>query len=229
MNKRNVDGFDLTFSSDWTKKIESREHWGYYWRQASLVEDHVSRDDRILEIGVGSGFLQNYLKSRGWDSFSVDIDENKAPDFVSDASTFNFNHVSPDCFLAFEIFEHIPFPLFSRTIKNIASSNPKNIIFSLPISLYFVFELKFKLPKLGFFEINIPMPKFKIKTENHFWELGMFGYSDSGALDGSRKGVVGIKDINNIFNQYAYSVTEVSREGRIVFFLAQPFSKDKNG
>lgn len=224
MGKKTIEGFELTFSSDWTKKIESRDHWIYYWRQASLVDHYIDSKSKVLEIGVGSGFLQNYLKSRGWDAFSVDIDEDKNPDFVSDASIFNFNEVSPDCFLAFEIFEHIPFPLFLRTVKNITKSGPDIIIFSLPVSLYFIFELRVKLPRLGVLDFKVPAPKFKIKTPNHFWELCVYGSSDPGVLSGTERGTVSLKDIKNIFNKCAYSVEEVAREGRIKFFVAHPIA-----
>ncbi len=221
MNKKNVDGFDLTFSAEWTQKIESREHWGYYWRQASLVEQHVAKNDKILEIGVGSGFLQNYLKSRDWPTFSIDIDGDKGPDFVSDASTFNFKEISPDCLLAFEIFEHIPFPLFSRTISNISKSQPSVIIFSLPVSVYYIIDFKLKIPKFGLFDIKIPFPKFNIKVPNHFWELSLLDSSNPRTVEGKAKGIVSIKEVKKVFGKSGYFVEQVEKEGKINFFIAR--------
>ena len=229
MSKKNIDGFDLNFSSDWTKKIESLDHWTHYWRQSLLVERYVDKSEKILEIGVGSGFLQKYLTSRGWKVFSLDIDEDKNPDFVSDASSFNFKDISPSCFLAFEIFEHIPFPLFSRTINNIAKSKPAIIIFSLPMSLYYVFKLTVKLPMMPEINIRIPIPKFKIKTPNHYWELGLYGSPNPKVLDGQKKGVVSINDVEATFNKCGYHVEEVGKEGKIKFFAAYPeIQNEKN-
>ena len=222
MPEKQVESYTLTYDRDWVQKLESREHWGFYWCQAKLVEDFSKKSDLIVELGVGSGFLQNYLKSRGWKALSVDIDESKQPDFVSDASQFDFSSISPDCLIAFEVFEHIPFPLFKRVVRNITRSAPKTIIFSVPLSVRYFLKMNLKLPKVREFNLRAAIPKKKILTKNHFWELDMLGRTEAGVLDGSKKGVVGFKDVKGVFGDNGYSVEQVSSEGRAKFFVAKP-------
>lgn len=220
MAQKNVDGFNLTFDSDWTQQIESQEHWSFYWHQAKLVEMHTSKDDQLVEIGVGSGFLQNYLQSKGWHVSSVDIDAEKKPDFVSDASQFDFFSLSPRCFIAFEIFEHIPYPLLERTISNITKPNPEIIIFSIPLSVRFILKLNLKIPKTPNIKINIPIPKRKVITKNHYWELSLFGNTEDGVLDGQKRGLVSLSDVRRLFSNHGYSVDRVGRADKIQFFVA---------
>lgn len=228
MPEKSVNGYRLSYgSTNWIHKIESREHWCFYWRQASLVENFASNSSQLVEIGVGSAFLQNYLKARGRNVISVDIDENKNPDFVSDASQFNFGSLKPDCILAFEVFEHIPYPLFQRVVTNIARAEPSVIIFSLPRSVRYLVQFRLKLPKIPPLEANITIPKRKILTPNHFWELSMFGGTAKGVVEGDQKGVVGVNQIIHTFNDNGYSVKKVASEGRINFFVAEPLRKGR--
>ena len=220
MAKKDVDGFRLTFDCEWTQELESLEHWSFYWRQAKLVETHTSKDDRLVEIGVGSGFLQNYLQSKGWNVSSVDIDADKNPDFISDASQFDFCTLNPSCLLAFEIFEHIPYPLLERTVSNITKSKSKKIIFSIPLSVRFALQLNLKIPKIPAIEIKIPIPKRKITTKNHYWEINPLGKTETGVLEGKKRGLIGISDINKLFRKNGYSLDRAGKAGRIQFFVA---------
>ena len=62
----------------------------------------------------------------------VDIDSEKSPDVVSDASNFipdrQYDHLC-----AFEVFEHMDFEEMIKVIENLKSYINKNIFISLPI------------------------------------------------------------------------------------------------
>ena len=96
------------YSSNWIHKLETREHWLSYWHQLKLMEGHVEQKDSLVEIGIGSGFTSNYLRSKKVEVLTIDIDKEKSPDIVSDAASFkpdkNYDH-----FCAFEVFEHMGF------------------------------------------------------------------------------------------------------------------------
>ena len=103
---------NYSYSTDWIHNLESKKHWQLYWHQQKLLENRISVNDKILEVGVGSGFTANYLKSKGFNVKTVDIDQNKNPDIVknivyTEPKFFNF-----DVLLAFNIFEHIPYDEF---------------------------------------------------------------------------------------------------------------------
>jgi len=67
------------YESEWIHKLETKEHWNSYWIQQKLIEEFVHKDENLLEIGVGSGFCSNYLKSRGFSITTLDIDKDKKP------------------------------------------------------------------------------------------------------------------------------------------------------
>lgn len=217
---KNIDGYELSFDSDWTKSLESRKHWGFYWNQAWLVHQYTSLDERLIEIGVGTGFLSNYLRGLGWDVLTVDIDEDKNPDIVCDVSTYDFSNDSFSSVIAFEIFEHIPFPLFRRTVKNICSEKPNIVIFSLPWSVRKIAHISIKVPKIKKIEFNILMPKSKIYTKNHFWELKRKGRGRREVIEDGEKGLISVKDVSEVFLEQGYRVAPLHREGRIQFFVA---------
>ena len=217
---KEVDGYSLSFDSEWTSHLESKEHWGFYWVQAWLVHELTKPEDRLLEIGVGTGFLSNYLRARGRAVVTVDIDGDKSPDIVSDASSYDFSAEKFAAILAFEVFEHMPFPLFKRTVQNISFQKPASFLFSIPWSVRSIGSIKLKFPKTPVVEARVDIPKKKIFTKNHFWELKKRGNAAPEVLDGSVKGLVSIKDVLAVFEEQDYSVEPVHREGRIQFFKA---------
>ena len=54
------------FSSDWIHTLEDERHWQYYHVQQAFIDGRISREDEILEVGIGTSFTSNYLKSKGY-------------------------------------------------------------------------------------------------------------------------------------------------------------------
>ena len=72
------------YNSAWTKKLESLEHWNYYWHQQKIMQNFVLyRGEDFLEIGVGSGFSANYCRSKGAKVTTLDIDQEKKTRYCS--------------------------------------------------------------------------------------------------------------------------------------------------
>ena len=65
------------YSSDWINKLESKEHWLSYWHQIKLMLESLEPHDSVIELGIGSGFTSNYLRSKNIDVLTVDIDKKK--------------------------------------------------------------------------------------------------------------------------------------------------------
>ena len=158
-----------TYSSDWTNKLESKEHWLSYWHQLKLMLESLEAKDSMIELGIGSGFTSNYLRSKNIDVLTVDIDKNKSPDIVSDAISFKPNK-NYDHFCAFEVFEHMKFEEMENVLKNIKSKIDKNIFISVPIykKTPINIELKFKS---YWKSITVKTPKTSIIDPHHQWEL----------------------------------------------------------
>ena len=66
------------------------------------MSENLEPKDSIIELGIGSGFTSNYLRSKKMDVLTVDIDKKKSPDIVSDAISFKPNK-NYDHFCAFEV------------------------------------------------------------------------------------------------------------------------------
>lgn len=175
-------GITYRFSSAWIQELESEEHWRLYWRQQKLMEGRIHGGDSILEIGVGSGFTANYLRSRGFHVTTVDIDRDKRPDIVANIVTFEPEQVF-DHILAFEVFEHIPFEKFVDVVGRLTAKPPRYFFVSVPEYKRVVATIECQLPKLGRHSLSLALPKRDFGGSYHFWELGHRGINEQKLAD----------------------------------------------
>lgn len=145
-------------------------HWRYYWQQQNLIYDFLKKEDKILEIGVGTKFTSNYLKSKEYNVTSIDIDAIKKPDIVADITNYKFDEHF-DHILAFEVFEHLPFNDFLIAVNNLSKICNKNLFISLPRNekVWFRLSVNFKIFKISNFQISTV--RNKILSKYHFWEI----------------------------------------------------------
>ena len=129
---KTVDGKEVTYSTSWIKNLENEFHFSTYYEQAKHVYAHISREESLIEAGIGSGLLCDLLSRRGWNIKTVDIDSDKNPDFCSDVLSFDFNQGQFDALLAFEIFEHLPWDTFCKLLEKIQGTSISKILFSVP-------------------------------------------------------------------------------------------------
>lgn len=173
-----VDGVAYKYSSAWIHQLESREHWELYWHQQRLMEGSVQPGDTFLEIGVGSGFTANYLRSKGMNVTTIDIDRDKNPDITANVVNYEFSQ-QYDHVLAFEVFEHIPFEEFTTALQKIRNICRKHLFFSVPRNEKTLFSAQLLLPFLGKKEVAIRKLRGKIREPHHFWEVDHHEISQS--------------------------------------------------
>lgn len=166
-----IRGVEYRYSSEWIHKLESQVHWQSYWWQQKLMHDRVRAGDSVLEIGVGSGFTANYLRSKGIDVTTLDIDEEKSPDICANVVTYEFPHIY-DHILAFEVFEHIPFEEFQRLLPKVARASRKYLFCSVPLNDKILLRIIVKFWRLRERGLELTRPKRKITAPFHFWEVG---------------------------------------------------------
>lgn len=210
-----VDGHEVSFSADWINDLESEIHFNWYFHQASLVYSNCTKDEDILEIGVGTGLLSDLLKKRGWNIKTLDIDARKRVDFNESAVDFDYKKYSIRVVLAFEIFEHIPLSTFEKTLLRIAEGGVQNIYFSLPWNERPVAALSVKLPRLPVRSWSLALPGKQITTRAHFWELGR---KDRKFDDG--KMLLTLTSLDHIFNRSGYRLRRLNKVGNIEYFVA---------
>jgi 2-polyprenyl-3-methyl-5-hydroxy-6-metoxy-1,4-benzoquinol methylase len=174
------------YSSDWIKKLENQTHWMYYWHQLEYIRKYASLDDKILEIGVGSGFTSSYLKSKGYNVTTIDIDKEKKPDIVASIIDYKFDE-KYDIVLAFEVFEHIPYDDFKLVLENLSKICTNFLIVSLPRNrkVRFIISVDFKIFKIK--DLCFSTRRNKIITKNHFWEIEFNGYSKKSVVKDFKK------------------------------------------
>lgn len=160
------------YSSSWINKLESEKHWRLYWLQQKLMENSVKPGQNVLEIGVGSGFTANYLRSKGVNVTTFDIDEDKKPDIIGNLVSFDFSNLKFDHILAFEVFEHIPFEEFKKALEKLNLICDKNLFISLPKNINIWIDIEYKLPFIGYRRFSMVSKRGKISENHHFWEVG---------------------------------------------------------
>ncbi len=168
-------------SSHYNWRYDSLKTWTSFYYQIDNIIKHANKEkDKILELGIGNGFVTDKLRKLGYDVTTVDFDECLSPDFVADVRSLPFNNNSFDIVCAFEVLEHLPFCDFDKALKELKRVVNKKILISLPYSS-FTLWLGFKIfpyIKAKQLEINIPhsFRKHKFNGE-HYWELGKKGFS----------------------------------------------------
>ena len=137
-----------------------------------------SKPIKVLEIGIGNGFVSDYLKKRGINITTCDIDQKLNPDIVASVLNLPFEDEQFDVVACYEVLEHIPYDRVSLAISELARVSKKRVIISIPnISKAFPFSIY--IPKIGriYFFISVPllMKKHYFDGE-HYWELGKRSY-----------------------------------------------------
>ncbi len=182
-------------------KYDRKNRWISYWHQI----DEVLRlaPQSVLEIGVGSKVVSNYLKDRGIKVVTLDIDDNLKPDVTASAAKMPFGDDSFDVVLCAEVLEHLPFKKFEESLKELKRVSKKNIILSFP---HFGHSLKFsfKIPLIKERKLatRLAFPiKHKFNGE-HYWEIGKRGYPLKKIRDIIRKYFKIKKEFIPFENQY---------------------------
>ena len=203
--KEKIRGVEYKYSAEWIYDLESEEHWRLYWNQQKLMQNKVRSGDNVLEIGVGSGFTANYLKSKGVNIKTLDIDGGKKPDIVANLVEYQFpDHY--DHVLAFEVFEHIPFVEFKRVFEKISHMCKKYIFISVPRNEKVWLQLNFHFPIVGKRELRFVTLRGKVIEPAHFWEIG--------------DGCVSINDLEQVFCKRGFTIlTKTRRFSRIFYAL----------
>lgn len=162
---------------------DTKKRFMSYWYQVKEVLD--TEPQNILEIGIGNGFVSNYLKNRGLEVTTVDANEELNPDITKDVKhlTESLDPNSFDTVLCAEVLEHIPFNDFEKSINEIRQICKNKFILSLP-HYGAKFSLSFKIPLVDKkrFGFKIPFPK-EHKVNEHKWEIGKKGYPLSKVTD----------------------------------------------
>lgn len=159
------------------KSYDSKERMISYWQQITEILEQKPKE--VLEIGVGNGFVSQYLKNREINVLTLDIDKRLKPDISGSILNIPFSDESFDMIASYEVLEHIPYEDAKKALTEIYRVSQKHAILSLPDCTR-TYRFCVSVPKIGIFRKLIPIPFSKpqqhIYDGQHYWEIGKEEY-----------------------------------------------------
>jgi len=182
------------------KNYDSKRRFCSYWHQ---IQEIISlKPKKILEIGIGSGFVSKYLRDKKFNLITYDIDKTLRPDVVGTILKAPFADQSFDVVACCEVLEHLPYEDFPKALREIYRLSKKYAILSLPDSTR-AYRLNIQLPKFGELKKLIPVPWLKPPVHEfngfHYWEIGKAGYPLRKVMNEMRRAGFKIKKTYRVF------------------------------
>ncbi len=134
------------------------------------------RPQRMIEIGVGNGFVSEFLRTTEIDLTTIDVNPNLAPDIIAPVQEIG-EFIRPDEYdliSCCEVLEHLPFEDFEPTVK-LFSTLSEQLFLTLPVfgNRRIGFGGVVQLPKLQrWLGVWLRLPILRRRLpEMHFWEV----------------------------------------------------------
>ncbi len=165
---------DTYFSQDY----DSKGRFCSYWHQ---IQECISlKPEKMLEIGIGNGFVSKYLRERGLNIVTLDIDMRLKPDVVGTILDLPFGDESFDVVLCCEVIEHLPFDDLKKALSEIFRVSKSYAVLSTR-DVSRVYRFIVMVPLIGEMKKLVPLPELRkpahiIFDGQHYWEIGKAGY-----------------------------------------------------
>ena len=150
----------------------SPEH--LYSMSYQIRQLHSFRPKRVLEIGIGNGFVSTFLRQSGIEVVTADINPALNPDVCAPLHELP-QHLQGERFdvvSCCEVLEHMPFEEFGRNLDVIRGLAPEAFI-----SLPGLFPWMGVMGRLGIhnrfvdLSLGLRIPCRRRLTDGHFWEI----------------------------------------------------------
>lgn len=159
------------------QEYDNKNRFISYWHQ--INEIFKLPHETVLEIGIGNGFVSKYLRERGVNIVTLDIDKRLKPDIVGSVLDIPFQANSFQIVACYELLEHLPYRDTAKALSEISRVSKQYIILSLP-DVNIVYRIYIHIPKIGEIKKLIPLPRIKKPIHRfdgeHYWEIGKAGY-----------------------------------------------------
>ncbi len=113
----------------------NERQWASYLFIISSVIQYIPKNEKILEIGLGGGYVSILLERLGYEVTTYDVNENLHPSRVADISAEEIPEEDIKrygCVICAEVLEHIPFEKFTKCISNIERTCTGKVILTVP-------------------------------------------------------------------------------------------------
>ena len=152
---------------------DSKGRFWSYWHQINEITSLGS--NRVLEIGIGSGFVYRYLRGRKIKVITLDIDGRLNPDAVGSVLRLPFSNESFGVVACYEVLEHLPYEDFPKALSEINRVSSRYAVLSVPDSTR-AYRLDIQIPKIGELRKLIQLPRLRVPKHQfngeHYWQIG---------------------------------------------------------
>jgi ubiquinone/menaquinone biosynthesis C-methylase UbiE len=160
------------------RNYDTKERFCSYWHQ---IQEVVLLNPRsILDIGIGNGFVSRYLREKGYNVITSDIDKRLAPDTVASVVNVPFSDQAFEVVTCYEVLEHLPFGCFRKALSELFRVSCSHVLLSIP-DVTRAYRMSIELPRFGWFKKLVQTPTLNRIVHHfdgeHFWEIGKAGYS----------------------------------------------------
>lgn len=170
--------------------------WITYWYQINEVVNLTQGND-VLEIGIGDRTVSNYLRERGYNVTTLDINPSFHPDFVGDVTKLPFKSNVFDVVLCAQVLEHLPFHYFEESLSELVRVSNDGVVISLPNpSLCMRVAIRLPFIREKTYSIKYGIPLFWRERDNKPYEIhGRHRhYFEVGEKEYSLKRIIGIME-----------------------------------
>lgn len=156
-----------------TEGYFAEKQWASYLFAIREVMRNIPKGEKILEIGVGGGYVAMLLAKIGYVVETYDVNRNLHPTKVVDISSEEIpveDLGEYGCVICTEVLEHIPFEKFEMCISNIRRLSKKYLFLTIP-DAYEKQQIKFSF---GGRTLRSPIFRTYIRkkiVDIHYWEL----------------------------------------------------------
>ena len=135
--------------------------------------------EKILEIGIGNGFVAGFLQNAGFDISTMDIDPELKPTILGSVTSIPAPDNSFDVILCCQLLEHLPYTNFIPALLEMRRVVKNAVVISLPdMKPVHRIHIETAVGKISFF-----YPKFLSRPIDwkfdgqHYWNINNKGYS----------------------------------------------------
>lgn len=155
---------------------DGKARFASYWHQ--IREVLATGPATVLEVGVGTGLVAEYLRRRGVRVVTADIDPRLGPDALASVTALPFADGSFDTVLCSEVLEHIPFEALGTAAREIRRVSRDRAIISVPDASPCL-RIQIGIPGRRQIRTLIPLPSRRPEHRfdgEHHWEIGKRRY-----------------------------------------------------
>jgi ubiquinone/menaquinone biosynthesis C-methylase UbiE len=160
-----------------SRGFNSKERFNSYWHQQDEILSLFPK--KVLEVGIGNGFVSSFIKKSGIEMVTLDIERELAPDITGTVLDLPIKNNVFQVVTCFQVLEHMPYKSMVKALNELYRISNRYVILSLP-DVRPVYRINIEFPRIKPIKLMIPHPVKKIVTQkstrDHKWEIGLRNY-----------------------------------------------------